>query len=96
VLFRSYVPRAPLSEFVDDFWLYENYEGKHQRELILPSGTFEMVFNLQEDELRIYTAADPQQCRRFSGAVVSGPYSGSFMSDAAVSTLQGPHGGSNR
>ncbi len=96
MLFRSYVPRAPLSEFVDDFWLYENYEGKHQRELILPSGTFEMVFNLQEDELRIYTAADPQHCRRFSGAVVSGPYSGSFMSDAAVSTLQGPHGGSNR
>jgi len=83
MLFRSYVPRAPLCEFVRDFWLYENYEGTHERELILPSGTFEMVFNLQEDELRIYSAAEPQYCRRFAGALVSGPYSGSFMSDAA-------------
>jgi AraC-like DNA-binding protein len=83
MLFRSYVPRAPLCEFVSDFWLYENYEGEHQRELILPSGTFEIVFNLQEDELRIYSPAGPRHCRRFAGAVVSGPYSGSFMSDAA-------------
>ena len=82
MLFRSYVPRAPLCEFVSDFWLYENYEGEHQRELILPSGTFEMVFNLQEDELRIYSPAEPQQCHRFAGALVSGPYSRSFMSDA--------------
>lgn len=83
MLFRSYVPRAPLCEFVSDFWLYENYEGEHQRELILPSGTFEMVFNLQEDELRIYRPMEPQQFHRFDGALVSGPYSGSFMSDAA-------------
>jgi AraC-like DNA-binding protein len=80
--FRSYVPRAPLCEFVSDLWLYENYEGEHQRELILPSGTFEMVFNLQEDELRIYSPAEPQQFHRFAGALISGPYSGSFMSDA--------------
>ena len=55
MLFRSYLPRAHLREFVRDFWLYENYEGEHQRELILPSGTFEMLFNLHEDELRIYS-----------------------------------------
>ena len=83
MLFRSYVPRAPLCEFVSVFWLYENYEGEHQRELILPSGTFEMVFNLQEDELRIYSPTEPQEYRRFAGAIVSGPYSGSFMSDTA-------------
>jgi AraC-like DNA-binding protein len=83
MLFRSYVPRAPLCDFVTDFWFYENYEGQHQRELILPSGTFEIVFNLVEDDLRIYSPAEPQQCRHFAGAVVSGPYSGSFMSDAA-------------
>ena len=59
MLFRSYIPRAPLCEFVSNLWLYENYEGEHQRELILPSGTFEMVFNLQEDELRIYSPAEP-------------------------------------
>jgi AraC-like DNA-binding protein len=81
VLFRSYVPPGPLSAHIDDFWLYEDYAGEHLRERILPSGTCEMVFNLQEDELRIYGPSDQDGCRRFSGAVISGPYAGSFMSD---------------
>jgi AraC-like DNA-binding protein len=83
MLFRSYVPRAPLSEFIDDFWLYEDYEGEHARERILPSGTFELVFNLREDELRIYGVSDREECRRFAGALISGPYARSFMSDIA-------------
>ncbi|MCT7375689.1 AraC family transcriptional regulator [Chelativorans salis] len=92
MLFRSYVPRAPLSEFVDDFWLYEDYTGAHSWERILPSGTFEMVFNLREDELRIYSASDPRECRRFAGAAVSGPYAGAFVSDTAEeAALLGVH-----
>jgi AraC-like DNA-binding protein len=86
MLFRSYKPRAPLGEFVEDIWLYRNYVGEHARERILPSGTFEIVFNLQEDELRIYGPGPQDPCRRYAGAVVSGPYGGSFMSDAAEET----------
>jgi AraC-like DNA-binding protein len=81
--FHSYIPGSPLREFVDDFWLYEDYAGEHLRERILPSGTFEVVFNLREDELRIYGPSDPAACRRFAGALLSGPYAGSFMSDTA-------------
>ena len=81
MLFRSYVPPDPLGEFIDDFWLYEDYAAAHSHERILPSGTFEMVFNLQEDELRIYRPSDEVDCRRFSGALISGPYAGPFMSD---------------
>jgi hypothetical protein len=83
MLFRTYIPRTPLSEFIDDFWLYEDYEGRHLHERILPSGTFEIVFNLREDELRIYGPSDQDECRRFAGTLISGPYAGSFMSDAA-------------
>jgi AraC-like DNA-binding protein len=90
--FRSYTPRAPLCEFVDDFWLYEDYVGDHARERILPSGTIEMVFNLQEDELRIYGSSQPDTFRRFSGAVISGPYREAFMSDTAEeAALLGVH-----
>jgi AraC-like DNA-binding protein len=81
MLFRSYIPCAALREFIDDFWLYENYAAEHQKELILPSGTCEMVFNLQEDELRIYSVSDPSHCSHFAGALISGPYAGSFVSD---------------
>lgn len=83
MLFRSHVPRAPLSEFVEDFRLYEDYAGRHGREMILPSGTFELVINLLDDELRIYDPSDPGRCRRFAGALVSGPYARPFMTDTA-------------
>jgi AraC-like DNA-binding protein len=81
MLFRTYTPRAPLCELVEDFRMYGNYAGEHERERILPSGTFELVFNLRDDELRIYS--DRDQCRRFAGALVSGPYAGSFITDTA-------------
>ena len=84
MLFRSHQPMAPLCDYVEDFRMYENYTGRHLRERILPSGTFELVFNLRDDELRIYAASGSSprdQCRRFSGALISGPYAGSFMTD---------------
>jgi AraC-like DNA-binding protein len=92
MLFRSYKPSPPLCEFVEDFWLYQDYAGEHARERILPSGTLEMVFNLNEDELRIYGPRQQDECRRYSGTVISGPYAGSFMSDATEETsIMGVH-----
>src|SRR5262245_55927140 len=89
---RRYVPRPGLSEFVEDFWLYDGYVSAHDRERILPSGTFELVLNLRENELRIYDSVRPGDCRRLSGAVVSGPYAGYFGSDAVEEVaLMGVH-----
>jgi AraC-like DNA-binding protein len=82
MLVVRYRPSTAFCAFVEDFWLYDGYVSAHARERILPSGTFELVFNLREDELRIYSSARPGQYRRFSGAVVSGPYAGYFGSDA--------------
>jgi AraC-like DNA-binding protein len=81
MLFRSYKPAPPLSDFIENFWLYDGYESPHFRERIFPSGTFELVFNLRDDELRIYKATQPDQCAHFSGAIVSGPYHGFFATD---------------
>jgi AraC-like DNA-binding protein len=92
MLVQAYVPHCPLGDYVEDFWLYEGYAGAHLRERILPSGTVEMVFNLREDELRIYGPLDINQCRRFSGAVVSGPYAGAFASDTTEeANIMGVH-----
>lgn len=79
--FHTYVPGRPLSDWIEDFWLYEDYLADHLHESILPSGTFELVFNLREDALRIYAPSNPAQYRAFKGAVISGPYAGAFMSD---------------
>lgn len=92
MLFRSYKPAAPLDEFIENFWMYEGYDSPHSRERIFPSGTFELVFNLRDDELRIYKTAGFDQYERFSGAIVSGPYNGFFRSDTAEeASVMGVH-----
>lgn len=79
MLFRAQTPRPLIARFVERFWECSDVPA-HQRERILPSGTFELVFNLREDEIRIYNPLTSDY-RRFSGAVVSGPYSGCFLID---------------
>lgn len=79
--FSSLKPAALLSDFVDNFWLYEDYEAKHVNERILPTGTIELVINLRENELRFYNADQPNRCSRFSGAIVSGAYGKGFIID---------------
>ena len=79
--FFSFHPEAPLDEFVDVFWMIERGDTD-RRERILPSGTTELVFNLYEDEFRIYDPIRPERYQRFCGAVVSGAYSRAFVCDA--------------
>jgi AraC-like DNA-binding protein len=82
--FASQVPGGELKGLVEDYWLYEDYTPSfHCKERILPSGTVELVINLQDNELRIYDATRAGFSRRFSGAIVSGTYYGSFVTDTA-------------
>jgi AraC-like DNA-binding protein len=80
MLFRSRIPSPPLSKFVARVWFCSD-SPPHVRERILPSGTVELVINLIEDEIRIESSSSTDRCRRFSGAVVSGPYSRFFSID---------------
>ncbi len=81
MLYLTYAPGPPISEFVDHFWLFD---GGHapRNERIVPSGTIELVINLRDDEIRIHNGAESKQHKRFSGAVLSGTYSSIFVIDA--------------
>ena len=81
--FRSYMPASPLSKFIAHFWLYDDYSCAHANERILPTGAFDLVFNLLNNRLRIYEGDDPVLCSRYSGALVSGPYNRFFVTDRA-------------
>lgn len=59
---------------IDRLWLYTDYSTPCFKERIIPSGTIELVINLNDDELRIYDAAQPERCERFPGALISGAY----------------------
>jgi AraC-like DNA-binding protein len=80
MLYRSYTPAPPLSEFIDRFWLCQDM-SPNLKERILPSGTIELVINLRDDEIRIYDPSHPDRCTRFSGAILSGTYSRFFVID---------------
>lgn len=74
-------PGPMLSDFVENFWSLSD-APRHTREQILPSGTVELVINLNKDEFRIYgSGARAERCRRFRGAIVSGCYGAPFGID---------------
>ena len=82
MVFRVYTPAAPLNRFVKNFWLYRGYRSPHRRERILQDATFKTVFNLDQDEFRIYDAWRPDTFSRYSGALVSRPSAVPFVTDS--------------
>jgi AraC-like DNA-binding protein len=78
VLYLSYRPGPPLNDFVENFWLIEGGQAS-RLEKILPCGASELVVNLKDNEIHIHDPQQPERYRRFSGAVISGTYSQSFI-----------------
>jgi AraC-like DNA-binding protein len=66
-------PTPPLAEFIDRFW-YSCDAPAHQKVRVVPSGTIELVFNLDEDELAFHETEQPGSCKSFSGAIFSGAH----------------------
>jgi AraC-like DNA-binding protein len=100
MLYSTYKPSPPLSEFVELFWLYEGYTQTHAKERIMPDGSMQVVVNLLEDEFKMYDPRNPERCERFPGALFAGPRSGFAVIDtAAQASLVGIHfkpGGASR
>lgn len=71
-------PGRPLDTLVDCLWMLTDAPG-HSHERIVPAGTFELVVNLAQDEIRIY--GEDGAVRRHRGAVLSGAFSRSFIAD---------------
>jgi hypothetical protein len=47
-----------LADFVNLFWLYEDYTLPHAKECVLPGGSMELVINLRE-EVNFYKTQHP-------------------------------------
>ncbi len=74
------IPKPPLSEFVERFW-YSRGATLNQSVRIMPTGTMELVFNLEEDELGFYDAKQPGSYKTFSGAIFSGAHARPLLAD---------------
>jgi AraC-like DNA-binding protein len=80
VLYLTHEPAPPLDVFVENLWSFSD-APPHARERIVPNGTFELVINLDEDEIRVYESIEAVHFRRYRGAVVSGAFRRSFVVD---------------
>lgn len=81
-MLHEYVPKPPLSHFVNQFWLWEGYHPPHPRERILPGGAMEMLFFLADEQpLRVYYPNAPDEAHTFRGPVVAGIRSEHFLVD---------------
>jgi len=81
--YRTYIPRPPLSDFVDLFWSYEGYDPSHGRERVVPTGTMQLIVSLSDDELRVYDRRDQDRFRSFGGSLISGAHSEFVVIDTA-------------
>jgi AraC-like DNA-binding protein len=80
MFFQTQRPSPPLEDYVGYYWYLSDFPG-HEREHIVPSGTLEIVFNLLEDEIRVYDPSDSRRFTRYRGALVSGAYRSHFVID---------------
>ena len=80
MLHLSHEPQGPLAQFVDRLWIVSGGQSPRQ-ERILPSGTVELVVNLSRNLVTIDRTMKDARARTFSGAALSGPYSGAFVID---------------
>jgi AraC-like DNA-binding protein len=80
----TYVPKPPLSHFINEFWLWKDYTPLHPRERILPSGgAMELIVNLSDEPMILYYGKDSFQAHSFYGPIVAGPRSEYFLVDTS-------------
>jgi AraC-like DNA-binding protein len=84
MLYLTYRPKPPLSEFVALFWYYDGYTQPHAKERIMPDGSMQVVINLCEDEIKIYDPENPERFERYPGAAFCGPRSRFEVIDTAT------------
>ncbi len=80
MIYRSYMPAAPLSEFIERIWQCSDVPSV-QPVRILPTGALELVINLSEDALRTYDSLEADRSEHYAGAVVAGAYKECLLID---------------
>ncbi len=85
MMHRLYIPPAPLASLIRCFWCWEGASTPqpHARERLLPNGEASIVFNLRDEEMRLYDAADPSRFVSCGLAGLTGARTECFAIDTA-------------
>lgn len=72
-------PAAPLDALVDCFWSWDGYAAPAPRERALPSGTLDLVINLEADRLCFYGDDTVASRVDLPGITLTGAHAGYFV-----------------
>jgi AraC-like DNA-binding protein len=85
-------PAPLLNQHVDFFWYYVDFTPDHDREHVLPDGTFELIINLQETPRKLFHDAGANGYDAFKRGWISGAHSKFLVIDALPqSSMIGVH-----
>jgi AraC-like DNA-binding protein len=79
-------PELPLSQYVEMFWLWEDFHVAHPRERILPGGAMELVIKLSGDPFVLSYPSQPERRHTFCSPIVAGIRSEYFLVDTPQPT----------
>jgi AraC-like DNA-binding protein len=83
VVFLCRKPAPPLRRHVTALWYCHGFTAAHAKDRILPDGAATLIFNLAEDETRVYDRHDTSKYLRTRGASITGPQTEHFIIDTA-------------
>lgn len=89
---RTHIPRAPLSDFVELFWLWNAPAAGHPKERLLPDGSMELIIDLLGDNSWASEAHGYGRRKSFMGGMIIGAHSKFFEIDTSCPTsVMGVH-----
>jgi len=72
MLYRTRIPKPPLSQFVENLWFYEDLATDHTKEKLLPDASMELIIDLSEGPKKLYDNCDLDRYNSFNRCWVSG------------------------
>jgi AraC-like DNA-binding protein len=88
----QHLPAQPLRQHVEWLWFYDDFFPDHDREHVLPDGTFELMINLEDRPRKLFERQDLSRHRSFRRGWVSGTHAEYLVIDALPgSSMIGAH-----
>jgi hypothetical protein len=91
MILESHVPAAPLDQFIEFFWFYDEFSPSHSKEKLLPDGSMEFIIDLREHPKRLYDRNDYSRYTAFRHAWLSGAQAEYLIIDASPGSMLGAH-----
>jgi AraC-like DNA-binding protein len=89
MIYQTYIPRSPLSQFVEFLWLREGNNLQKAQTRLLPTGSMELAIDLYGDTIPLFDRHSRLQRGSTNGTRICGTHSESFIinNDSKISVI---------